>query len=44
MKYPNIDRVWSDRKELEPFRNIERKAAHQLRLDGHEQPIVFRQR
>ena len=40
----NIDRVWKERKELEPFRNVERMAAYELRLDGNIQPIVWRQK
>lgn len=40
----DIDRVWKERNELEPFRNLERMAAWQMRLDGHIQPIVWRQK
>lgn len=39
-----INQVWQERKELEPFKNIERQAAYELRQEGHVQSIVFKQR
>ena len=32
----------TERKECETFRNIERKAAYELRQAGHTQPIIWR--
>lgn len=32
----------AERQQSEMFRNIERKAAYELRQEGHVQPIVWR--
>lgn len=40
----NPETTWKERTVLEPFRNLERLAAYELRLAGYEQPIVFKQK
>lgn len=34
----------AERIEVEMFRNVERQAAYELRLAGHTQPIIWRQK